>query len=34
MDDKLHGYYYAFQVEYGLEINGLGFSCIPYKANY
>lgn len=34
MDDKLYGYYCAFQVECGVEINGLGFSCNPYKANY
>lgn len=33
-DDKLYGYYCAFQVECGVEINGLGFSCNPYKANY
>lgn len=33
MDGTLHGYYCAFQVEYFLEINGLGFSCDPYKAN-
>lgn len=25
MDDKLHGSHWAFQVEYSLETDGLGF---------